>query len=168
MRYISQHGKPSGESPAALVKANKARLDITPAPLTREHQRYTSMKSFDFIITFEDKPLVSSKVTLGTTNGTRIEGDTDKNGKVTFNLPDDFAEVKPGRRLNPPADFVVSVAHRDAGKEYRTTLSAPYYVSPSHWQSTAGGLAAMVAGMVTGLVVLKRTRGSQDNNQGRG
>jgi hypothetical protein len=168
MRYISQRGKPSGESPASLVNAGKSTLDITPAPLTREHQRYTSGKGFDFLVSFQGKALVSHKVMLTTSNGSIAEARSDVQGRVTFRLPDDFVDVQPGRSNNRPADFVVAVAHETGGKDYRTTLSAPYYVNPSHWQSTTGGLLAMFAGMVTGLLVLRRSRNpAADDKPGR-
>lgn len=157
MRYISQHGKPSGESPASLVDASKAALDINPAPLTREHQRYTGKSAFSFTVNYNGKPLVAQKMLLTTSNGSTVEKKSDSHGKVTFDLPDDFTDVEPGRRNNRPAEFVVSSLYVDGGKNYHTTLSAPYYVSPSHWQSMTGGLVAMFAGVVTGLVVLRRS-----------
>lgn len=164
MRYISQRGKPSGESPASLVNASRAKLDITPVPLVREHQRYTSLKPYHFLITFNGKALASHEVILTTANGTSVSAHTDEQGRVTLILPDDFSNVLPGRRRNRPSEFVVRVEHAVAGRHYHTTLSAPYYVSPSHWQSTAGGLLAMFAGMVTGMVVVRRRRGASGAN----
>lgn len=159
MRYISLRGKPSGESPASLVNTRKTTLDITPAPLTREHQRYTGGKAFDFIVSFNGEPVEAQPIVLSTSNGTKIETKTDARGQVTLRLPDDFTDVEPGRSNNRPAEFVLSVFRTDSESEksYRTTLSAPYYVSPSHWQSMTGGLLAMFAGVVTGLVVLRRS-----------
>jgi hypothetical protein len=160
MRYINQHGQPSGESPASLVNVSKTALDINPAPLTREHQRYTSKSAFTFIVSYNGKPLVAQKVLLTTSNGSAIEQKSDLQGNVTFDLPDDFTDVEPGRSNNRPAEFVVSSSYVDGEKNYQTTLSAPYYVSPSHWQSMTGGLIAMFAGVVTGLVVLRRSTGN--------
>lgn len=158
MRYLYQHGKPSGESPSSLIDYSKARLDILPAPLTREHQRYLSQQPFHFVVRFDGEVLPQQSVVLTTSNGSEVEGRTDADGRVTFHLPDDFTDVQPGRRSNPPADFVLRVAHVAQGEQYHTTLSAPYYVNPSHWRSTGGGLAAMLAGVVTGFVVLRRSR----------
>lgn len=160
LRYLYQHGKPSGVSPSSLVNYNKAALEIIPAPLTREHQRYLSQQSFHFIVRFHDKPLVEHAVYLTSSNGSTIEGKSDTHGRISFELPDDFTDVQPGRSANRPSEFVLSTAHRAEGKQYTTTFSAPYYVNPSHWRSTAGGLMAMFAGMVTGLVVLRRSRTS--------
>lgn len=165
LRYLYQHGKPSGESPSALVNHLKAALDIVPAPLTREHQRYQSGKPFSFMVRFDEQYLSDKAVKLITSNGSEFEGRTDEKGYITLQLPEDFAEVQAGRSNNRPAEFVLSVAHEAQGVQFRTTLSAPYYVNPSHWRSTGGGLAAMFAGMLTGFVVLRRSR---DNKTGRG
>lgn len=157
MRYLYLQGKPAGVSPSELVNAHKAALDITPAPLTREHQRYLGRNPARFIVTYKAKPLPFHPVILTTTNGSELGGITDESGYIRFELPDDFSDVEAGRRNNPPADFVVSTSIKTDGRHYHTTVSAPYYVSPSHWQSFEGGLIAMFAGVVTGLVVLQRS-----------
>lgn len=166
LRYLYQHGKPSGASPSSLVEHNKATLELVPAPLTREHQRYLSQKPFNFIARFNGEPLADKTVKLTTSNGSEIEGKTDGTGGVEVSLPDDFSDVQPGRSNNRPAEFVVSVSHDVGGTQYHTTLSAPYYVNPSHWRSTTGGLAAMFAGVVTGFVVLRRSRQGGDKAGG--
>jgi len=160
LRYLYQHGKPSGVSPSSLVNYDKATLEIVPAPLTREHQRYLSLQSFHFMIRYRGEPLSAQAVTLHSSNGSTLEGMTDSRGRISFTLPDDFPNVQPGRGANRPGEFVLSTTHVAEGKQYQTTLSAPYYINPSHWRSTAGGLVAMFAGMVTGLVVLRRSRGA--------
>ena len=166
---VNQHktaleiGKPSGESPSLLVNQDKTALEIIPAPLTREHQRYNSLKPYDFIVRFNAEPLAAQPVTLRSSNGSEINGNTDHQGRITFHLPDDFGEVEAGRRSNPPAEFVLETAHQADGRQYQTTLSAPYYVNPSHWRSTGGGLAAMFAGVVTGFVVLRRSQKGNDS-----
>jgi hypothetical protein len=158
LRYLYQHGRPSGESPAGLVNYDKAKLELIPAPLTREHQRYLSQKPADFLVYFNGKPLAEQAVILTTSNGSRLGGKTDTNGRITLSLPDDFSDVQPGRRSNAPADFVVATVYEEQGRRYHTTMSAPYYVNPSHWRSTVGGLIAMLAGGLAGFVVLRRSR----------
>lgn len=160
LRYHYQHGKPSGESPSRLISAEKSLLEIVPAPLTREHQRYLSHKVFHFRVRFQGQPLAEQAVMLTTSNGSEIQGRTDREGRLALKLPDDFASVKPGRSNNRPAEFVLTTSHADSGRQYQTTLSAPYYVNPSHWRTTTGGLMAMFAGVLTGFVVLRRSRGS--------
>lgn len=164
MRYLSLRGKPAEVSPSLLVNAPKATLDITPAPLTREHQRYLSMKPASFLVRYNGAPLAQHPVLLTTTNGSAIRAVTDKHGRVTLELPDDFTDVEPGRSNNRPQDFVLSTALQVDGRHYHTTVSAPYYVSPSHWQSFTGGLLAMFAGAISGLVVLQRSRNHSGEN----
>lgn len=157
LRYYYLNGKPTDESPRLLVNYRKAALDIVPSPLTREHQRYLSGKPFRFTLLFRNRPLAGQPLTLTTSNGTSLDLTSDDKGRVTVELPDDFAEVQPGRRANQPAEFLLALSHVDEGTVYRTTLSADYYVNPAHWRSGAGGLLAMLAGFVGGLVVIRRS-----------
>lgn len=158
LRYLYLHGKPSGESPATLIHHDKATLEIVPSPLTREHQRYLSQQPFNYTVLFNGKPLAGKTVKLTTSNGSELEEKTDASGRIELYLPDDFSDVLPGRSNNPPAEFVVSTVHEAGDTQYHTTLSAPYYVNPSNWRSTTGGLVAMFAGALTGFVVLRRSR----------
>jgi hypothetical protein len=84
---------------------------------------------------------------------------SDAEGRVVVALPDDFNDVKAGRRANKPAEFVLHADHSIQGVDYVTTLSADYHVNPSHWRSTAGGLLAMLVGFVGGLIVVRRKSG---------
>jgi hypothetical protein len=85
-----------------------------------------------------------------------MEGTTDSDGRVEFTLPEDFSHVAPGRENNAPAEFMVSTAHGASARAYRTTLSADYHASPSHWESNLGGGLALAAGFACGLVLLRR------------
>lgn len=165
MRYLPLRGKPVEVSPAVLVDAPKSTLDITPAPLTREHQRYQSLKQANFIVRFRGTPLALHPVLLTTSNGSEITAMTDEQGRISLELPDDFSDVESGRSNNNPADFSVYAELKNGDDHYHTTLSAPYFVSPSHWQSFSGGLAAMFAGVVSGFVVLQRSRKNGDEEQ---
>lgn len=158
LRYVYQNGKPSGESPSSLVRSNKAMLDILPSPLPREHQRYLSQKTFNFIVRFNGEALGEQRVRLETGNGTTLDAVTDRRGGVGFVLPDDFPEVRAGRRNNPPSEFVITAEHAQGEMLYPTTLSGAYYVNPNHWRSTGGALLAMSMGLVSGVVVLRRYR----------
>lgn len=164
MRYLSLRGKPVEVSPSLLVNVSKATLDITPAPLTREHQRYLSLKPASFLVRYRGKPLAQHAVLLTTTNGSEITGQTDARGRATLTLPDDFNDVKSGRSNNRPSDFTIATSLQDEGYHYHTAVSAPYYVSPSHWRSFSGGLLAMVAGVVGGALVLQRSRSRNGGN----
>lgn len=154
LRYHYFNGKPSNRSPEELVEANKAPLEIIPKPLAREHARYTSESMAVFEVRYQGQALAGQPISLETTNGTRWFTTTDERGRITFSLPADFAHIRKGREANPPADFVLSTRYSDNGREYRSTLSAPYHVNPRHWQSLASGGWAMFTGFVSGLIIL--------------
>ena len=158
LRYHYLNGKPTGESPRLLVGYRKGALDIVPSPLTREHQRYQSGKVANYTVLFKNKPLAKQAVVLTTSNGSELTLLTDAQGELSVALPDDFSDIRPGRRANKAAEFVLSTNLTAQGTEYTTTLSADYHVNPAHWQSGTGGLLAMLVGFAGGLVVLRRTR----------
>lgn len=155
LRYHYMNGRPSNRSPSDLVQADKAPLEIVPNPLPREHARYTSERPAAFLVRYQGKPLADQPIVLESSNGTRWFTKTDNKGNIVFHQPSDFQHIGKGRDNNPPADFVVHTRHVDGGREYRTSLSAPYYVNPRHWQSFEGGLWATLAGFIAGLGILQ-------------
>jgi hypothetical protein len=156
LRYVYMHGKPSGESPRRLLGAQKAALEIVPAPLPREHWRYETSKRAVFEIRLTGTPLAGQPVQLVTTHGSLVEGVSDEQGRVTFVLPEDFAHVAPGREANAPAEFIVSTAHTQNGFVRRTTLTAEYHANPAHWQSSVGGVVALMVGFIGGMALWRR------------
>lgn len=165
LRYHYLNGKPTGESPRRLVAYRKGALDIVPSPLTREHQRYQSGKLASYTVLFKNKPLADQAVILTTSNGSELKAITDAEGAFSVVLPDDFSDIKPGRRANKPAEFVLSASHIAKGTEYTTTLSADYHVDPAHWRSSWGGIAALLLGFVGGIAAVQRQRKKADANE---
>lgn len=156
LRYIYMRGKPSGYSPENLIKQHKLPLEIIPDPMIREHWRYYSNNQHAFKIFFNNKPLTDSWVIFQSSNGTKLDAKTDSNGKVSFILPDDFQDVKAGRRANPPAEFLLRTVHIDNKVTYKTNFSAPYSVNPSHWQSNMGGIIALSFGFISGIIIMRK------------
>ena len=156
LRYVYMRGKPSGQSPSRLVDATKAPLEIVPAPLPREHWRYQTSAPAVFVVRYAGKPLARQPVQLETSNGSFMEAITDLEGRVEFTLPEDFAYVGRGREANAPAEFIVSTSHVVDGFRRRTTLSADYHVNPAHWQSSLGGVLALLVGFAGGVALWRR------------
>lgn len=154
LRYQYLRGKPSGRSPAELVYADKAPLEIVPAPLPREHNRYESESRAVFIVKFQGAPLPNQTVTLETTNGTRTQITSDGRGRINVVLPHDFQRIGRGRDNNPPAEFFLHTRHQDTGRLYMTSLSAEYHVNPRHWESQSGALWSGLAGFASGIGLL--------------
>lgn len=153
IRYESLRGKPSGHSPAELVALPKSTFEIVPDPIPREHYRYLGNHSWSFLLRFQNAPLGDVTVTLTTGNGTRLEGKSDRNGRVTFTIPDDFLGVMPGRSNNKPGEMWLTAEHQDSGITYHTTLSAAYFVDPAHWQSKSLAAVVFAVGLLAGGIV---------------
>lgn len=168
IRYIYMRGKPSGHSPSELLRYPKLKLEIIPDPMVREHWRFYTQDKHAFIIHYDHKPLKDNWVVLQTSNGTTLDAKTDNNGRVTFILPDDFKNIKPGRRANPGADFLIRTVHIDGNQTYKTNFTAPYYVNPSHWQSNIGGLIALSIGFISGLIIMKKHNKNHSKNNRTG
>jgi hypothetical protein len=156
LRYEYRTGKPSGKSPADLLARPKAALDIVPAPLPREHWRYQSGKRAVFEVRFAGFSVADVPVTLRTAAGTVLSGTTDLGGRVVFLLPDDLPQLGPGRKNNPPGEFVVDVHYAAEQTSHITRLSMPYYTNPARWQSFGWGVTAALLGFAGGVVVIRR------------
>jgi len=158
IRYITMRGKKTRHSPFKLVNANKTELEIIPAPLPREHRRYHSGTDIVFELRFKGWQLNNVPVTLKTSNGSVISSMTDVSGQVKFSLPEDFVQVKPGRRNNPAQEFTISTEYTRNSDIYRSSLSMPYYVNPTHWQSNTLAMTFAGSGFIVGLGVMAYSR----------
>jgi hypothetical protein len=162
IRYLHFSGKPSGHSPAELTAYAKTDFDIAPDPLPREHRHYQGRDAVAFRLRLKGAPLAGVEVSLGTSNGGWLKARSDARGRVRFTLPDDFPDVQPGRRANRPGDFTVSAKYAADGQSYLTTISAPYYPNPSHWQSTGLAVAVSAGGFAAGALVTGLGRRPRD------
>jgi hypothetical protein len=164
IRYVYGFGKPTGYSPSQLTALEKAPLEIVPNPLPREHWHYRAGDRIAFVVRFQGVPIASTPVSLSTRHASILQAMTDTQGRVFFNLPDDFPETRPGRNNNPASELLVHSKYSENGKDYATWLSADYQADPRHWQHR--NLGALVAGggfifgaFITGL-------GFRNNRQG--
>lgn len=150
IRYEYAQGKPSGHSSTELTAANKSTLEIVPVPIPREHYRYHSDQTWDFIVRFQGLPVANQQVMLETAHGSRLEGSTTADGRVSLHIPDDFPDIVEGERDKRSAEFMVSTKYSDGGRIYQTTLNAAYRVNPQHWHSLGLGIMVAGIGMLTG------------------
>ncbi len=151
IRYEYLRGRPSPFSPSKLTNAQKAPLEIVPDPIPREHYRYLSGYNWNFLVRYKGEAVAELPVILETEFGSRLQGLTDKQGRVSFRIPNDFPEVQPGRSNNRPAEMWLTARRFNEGEMgYKTRLSASYYVNPSHWQSTGLAAAVFSIGLLAG------------------
>lgn len=158
IRYEYQNGRPTSHSSRELLAAAKTELEIVPDPVPREHYRYQANKRWGFLVRFRGDPVVGAAVLLTTEHGSRLEGSTDSEGRVSFVLPDDFPEVHPGRDANAPAEMTLYVDRGAAPKRYRTRLNAAYHADPGHWRSLPWGVGVVALGLLAGLAGTLRSR----------
>lgn len=163
VRYLYQFGRPSGESPSRLVNAVKTPLELTPAPLPREHWRYRANHPASFILHFDGLPVADAGVQLTTSQGSQQQLRTDPAGRLQFALPDDFARVEPGHNANRAAEFVLQASLLQNGVRYSTSLSAPYDVDEASWQSLPAGALVLGLGFIAGIVINRRSLTSRES-----
>jgi len=156
VRYIYSHGRPSKTSPTKITEMKKSELEITPSPLPREHDRYTGSNSYKFEVHFQDKKLPYATVTFNTSNGSEETLESDEGGEFKVTMPNDFKEVKTGRRANRPAEFILKTSHLHEGVTYTSTFSMPYHVNPiDYWQTQTLAIALVILGLVLGIYMFR-------------
>ena len=157
--YIYKHGRPSRVSPTKLTSLNKAKFEIRPILLPREHDRYISSKRYGFRLYFDDKILANQTISIITSNGTSIDSISDSSGEFFIKLPSDFKDVKKSRRGNAPANFIIRSSYQDEKRVYDTTLTMPYHINPNeYWQSQVYGILVMFLGMIFGFFIYRRVK----------
>jgi len=155
--YIYKHGKPSQTSPTKLTAKQKGIFEIAPNELPREHDRYYGSKTYSFLVKFQDAPVKNQKIQLTTLKGTKQTVTTNEDGELDITLPNDFTNVKTGRRINQPSYFILSTSLTQGSKTYHTTFASPYNVnSTDYWNSIPAGFGVAGAGLLLGLLLLWR------------
>lgn len=156
IRYIYSRGRPSKVSPTKITKYEKSLLEIEPTLLPREHDKYKSSNRYLFKLRFKGGYLEKHKVIFKTSAGTTNSFTTEKNGEFSVEIPNDFKDVKNGRRKNKSQEFVLQASYDDANILHTTTLSMPYYVNPvNHWQDRWMGAIVLFIGLVIGLYLFR-------------
>jgi hypothetical protein len=149
IRYVPLNGRPSGHSPTEVLALPKARLEIVPDPLPREHWRYQGDQPARFALRFDGQPLQGRALRLTTAKGSELEVQTDGRGRAEVMIPDD---LDPAAGQRQAGEMTLIAEHRDAqGVLHLTTLSAAYAPSPAHWKSLPLGAFMGLAGLVSGL-----------------
>ncbi len=161
IRYEYTFGRPSKRSPSELAAAIKTEFEIVPDPIPREHYRYHADQTWGFILRLHGEPAANLAVVFESENGTRLESQTDKTGRVTFHLPDDFPDVVEGERDRRSSAFAIMAETTDDGIEYQTMLTSDYSMSPSHWQSSELGLLVASIGLITGGLIGRVRQGDK-------
>ena len=156
IRYIYSRGRPSKVSPTKITQFQKSELEIAPAPLPREHDRYHGSKSYNFKLLFKGKSLPNQTITFSTSNGSQNAFQGNEDGEFSITMPNDFKSVKVGKRKNKAAEFTLKAFYMYEGITYTTTLAMPYHVNPTnYWQSVNAGALVLILGLIIGLYLFR-------------
>ncbi|MFT5659538.1 MAG: hypothetical protein ACI9TV_000159 [Sulfurimonas sp.] len=156
VRYIYAHGKPSKISPTKITQVQKSKLEILPILLPREHDEYKGSNTHKFELRFNGEVLPQENITFSTSNGTKESFQSDISGRFFVSIPNDFEDVKVGRRKNKAAEFILGASYIDNDIKYTTTLAMPYYVNPvDYWNSREAGLGVLIIGLIFGLYLFR-------------
>ena len=156
IRYIYNYGRPSKTSPTKITQIHKSELEIQPAPLPREHDHYTGSNYYKFELHFKDEVLPNTLITFSTSNGHEETIKSDEDGGFCVTMPNDFKEVKAGRRANRPSEFILKTSHLHEGITYTTTFAMPYHVNPiDYWQTQTLAVVLVIMGLIIGIFMFR-------------
>ncbi len=77
-------------------------------------------------------------------------------GNLEIVIPNDFTDVQPGRRANPPGELRLFSELKREDIEYQTSLSAEYRVNSESWKSGSLGAGVALGGLIFGLWLNRR------------
>lgn len=157
--YISKNGKPSKTSPTKLTSLQKGVFEIEPILLPREHDRFTALKTYDFILKFNGVALPNKDIFIKIDDKDKLIGKSDENGKLSVFLDDRFDDVVNERKRNKPKEFVLFAKFQEDNKTYNTSFRAEYSVNPTaYWQSIPAGFGVATFGFLIGLFIYRRIK----------
>jgi len=134
----------------------KSELEIHPSPLPREHDHYTGSDSYKFYLHFKGKALPNTTVVFNSANASQQTYKSDEDGEFYITMPNDFKDVKDGRRANKPVEFTLQTSHVNEGITYTSTFTMPYYVNPTdYWQTQTLALVLLILGFISGIYMLR-------------
>lgn len=147
-----------GPAPTEMLAQPKSELEIVPAPLPREHNRYRANRTYRFDVRFQGAPLAGVPVSFTSSAGTRAEFVSDAAGRAEVRFPDDVqAGEAEGHGRRASNRFVLAVAHEAAGKSYLTAFNYSYAEDAYTNRSLAwGGGFMMLGGLVALPLIVRR------------
>ena len=158
-------GERGAKNPTAMFMQQKNELEIIPQPYPREHSRYRANEDWKFLVRFNSQPLANQKVTLETSNGSKVEMVTDAAGVLSLHVPDDFKPVEEKKEgaghdhgMRRGADLVLATEYVDGGKTYLTAFNSAYGADAYDKRNLAMGLGFALLGMVGAAPLLRQKK----------
>lgn len=152
-----------GPAPTAMLARPKSDLEIVPAPLPREHNRYRENQEWDFLLRFQGQPLPGATLRFASDAGTRATFTSDAAGRVSVRFPDDVqaAPGHGGHGRGASNRFVLAVEHEAGGRHYLTSFNYSYAEDVYTDRSLVWGGGFLALGGLIGLPLIVRRK--EDN-----
>jgi hypothetical protein len=152
-----------GPAPTDMLARPKSELEIVPAPLPREHNRYRESQEHRFEVRFQGAPLAGATVSFTSGAGTRTRFISDSAGRVRVHFPDDVrpAAEAGGHGRGAANSFVLAVAHHAGGRHYLTAFNYSYGEDVYAGRSLAWGGGFMALGGLIALPLIVRRKESK-------
>jgi hypothetical protein len=151
-----------GPAPTDMLARPKSELEIVPAPLPREHNRYRENRTYRFDVRFQGAPLAGVPVSFTSSAGTGARFVSDSAGRVWVRFPDDVQRAKGGGHGRGPTNrFVLAAAHDAGGLHYLTAFNYSYAEDAYSGRSLAWGGGFMALGGLIALPLIVRRKESK-------
>jgi hypothetical protein len=152
-----------GPAPTDMLARPKSELEIVPAPLPREHNRYRENQAHVFEVRFQGVPLAGATLRFASNAGTRASFVSDAVGRVRVRFPEDVRPVveKGGHDMGAANRFVLAVEHDAGGRHYLTAFNYSYGEDAYANRSLAWGGGFLALGGLIGLPLIVRRKGSK-------
>lgn len=149
-----------GPAPTAMLARTKSELEIVPAPLPREHNRYRENQDGDFLLRFQGQPLAGATLRFTSNAGAQAVFTSDAAGRVSVRFPDDVqaATGHGGHGMRASNRFVLAVEHDAGGRHYLTTFNYSYAEDAYTARSLAWGGGFLALGGLIGLPLIIRRK----------
>jgi hypothetical protein len=148
-----------GPAPTDMLARPKSELEIVPAPLPREHNRYRENRTYRFEVRFQGAPLAGTPVSFTSSAGTRARFVSDAAGRVWVRFPGDVQPAKDGGHGRGPTNrFALAAAHDAGGRHYLTAFNYSYAEDAYTDRSLAWGGGFMALGCLIALPLIVRRK----------
>ena len=139
-----------------MLNASLPGLDLSPAILPTEHQKYRAGETWPFLVRLDGKPLANQPVRLETSAGSAATYISDEKGLVQVAFPEDFPppeqreKPKGGHHHRFSQQFVLSASvESDLGPAQQSSFNYQYhpgaYDQKNLWLGGGFALLGMLA-----------------------
>lgn len=149
-----------GPAPTAMLARPKSELEIVPAPLPREHNRYRENQEWDFLLRFQGLPLPGATLRFASNAGTQAIFTSDAAGRARVRFPGDVqaAAGHGGHGMGASNRFVLAAEHDAGGRHYLTSFNYSYAEDAYTDRSLAWGGGFLALGGLIGLPLIVRRK----------